>query len=122
MSNKGAGVFSLIAGGCFIAIWWVYLFGVKPDCVSSIEAAKQAFIFAVSPSEAGSWFFIYTLVSVLICLACAAIFFSGRHTKLAFMVTLVHGVVGFFLYWWVPVLFVGMPLTFATKSEAGKNA
>ena len=122
MKNKGAGFFSLIASGGFIAIWWVYLFGVKPDCLSSFEAAKQAFLFAVSPSQVGSWFFVYTLVSILVCIFCAVLFFSGRQTKIAFVLTLIHGVVGIFLYTWSLVLFIFLPLTFASKAEINKNA
>jgi predicted secreted protein len=121
MSNKGAGLFSLMAGVCFIAIWLVYLFGVKPDCLSSIEAAKQAFLFAISPAEAG-WFLIYTLISIIVCFICAVLFLSGRQIKVAFVLTFLHGVVGLFLYTWSLVIFIFLPLTFATKTEASKNA
>jgi predicted secreted protein len=120
MSNKGAGVFSLIAGACFIAIWWVYLFGVKPDCLSSIEAAKRALLFAISPAEAG-WLLIYTLISIIVCFLCSVLFLSENQAKVAFVLTFLHGVVGFFLYTWALVILIFLPLTFATKTEGRKN-
>lgn len=114
------GVLCFGGAAALAGTWGLYLFAAQPDCISSFEAAKQSIIFALSPGQAGTWVFIYTLVSVFICLVCGTLIFQNRLRKIAMSLVACHSIAAFFVYTSALVLAIALPMLLLTKE--GKNA
>ena len=68
MDSKIAGTVSLLGPAALLGIWFTYLFAALPDCADPIQLALASMKYALSPDESGTWLFIYTLISIAICL------------------------------------------------------
>jgi uncharacterized membrane protein len=82
MNSKIAGIISLLGAVTLIAVWWVFLFAARPDCLDSLQLAIDSAKYALSPKESGSWLFVFTLVSIAICITASLILFFGKQKKL----------------------------------------
>jgi len=115
-----ASIYSLWAAMALIGMWWVFLFAAQPDCLDSIEAAKASAIYALTPSKAGSWHFIYTLVSIFVSLFCAVLFLKPKLSTIALALVAIHLAASFFVYQLFLSVLIGLPLL--SSKQVLKNA
>ncbi|WP_390592441.1 hypothetical protein [Simiduia litorea] len=115
MDSKIAGVLSLLGATALIAFWWVYLFAARPDCLDSFQSAIDSVKYALSPVEAGSWIFVATLVSIVLCLTASLIQFFGKQKRFAMYLVAAHTVAAIFIYTWSVVLLIAAPLYYFVK-------
>ena len=120
MDSKIAGTLNLLGAAALIAIWWVFLFAARPDCLNSIQLAMSSAKYALTPSESGSWLFVFTLVSIIICVVTSLILFFGQHKTIAMYLIATHAVLAMFIYTWSLVLAIALPLIYFGKVQ--KNA
>ncbi|KZY66790.1 MULTISPECIES: hypothetical protein [unclassified Oleiphilus] len=120
MGSKIAGTLSLLGAVALIAIWWVFLFSARPDCLDSVQLAISSAKYALSPSESGSWLFIFTLVSIFACILTGLILLFGKQKNLAMYLIAIHAVAAAFIYTWSLVVAIALPLIYLGKVQ--KNA
>ena len=115
MDNKIAGILSLLGAVALGVIWWVFLFSARPDCLDSIELAINSARYALSPSESGTWLFVYTLVSIVICITTSLILLYGQQKKFAMYLIASHALAALFVYTWSLILAIALPLIYIGK-------
>tara|TARA_Y100000296_G_C5103764_1_gene221414 strand:+ start:395 stop:754 length:360 start_codon:yes stop_codon:yes gene_type:complete len=115
MDSKIAGTLSLLGAVVLIAIWWIFLFSARPDCLDSFQLAIDSAKYALSPNESGSWLFVSTLVSIVICISASLILFFGRQKGVAMYLIAAHAVVALFIYTWSLVVVIALPLSYFGK-------
>jgi ABC-type Na+ efflux pump permease subunit len=120
MDSKIAGTLSFLGALALIAIWLVFLFAARPDCLDSFQLAIASAKYALSPSESGSWLFVFTLASIFTCFAAGLILFFGKQKNIAMYLIATHAVVAMFIYTWSLVLAIALPLIYFGKVH--KNA
>ena len=108
MDSKIAGVFSLIAPAALLGIWCVFLFASRPDAISTSK-------YALTPSDSGALFFVYILISLVICLFTSGILFLGENKKQAMYLAAAHSVAAASLYTWPLVATIALPLFYFGK-------
>jgi uncharacterized membrane protein len=115
MEYKIAGAFSLIGALALLGSWGIFLFSAHPESANSVQLAIKYATYALTPSESGTWLFIFTLVSAFTCLTTSFILFFCQKKKLAMYVSLLHSVLGVFVYTWTLVLVIALPLVYFKK-------
>ncbi len=120
MENKIAGALTLFGAIILICIWWVFLFAARPECAESIDLAISSAKYALTPSESGTWLFVYTIISIAICLICSAILFTGRVARGVMYIIAGHALASLFIYTWSLVVAIALPLIYFGK--VGENA
>ncbi len=117
MNTKISGTLSLLGAAALIAIWWVFLFSARPDCLDSIQQAISSAKYALSPSESESWLFIFILLSIATCIETSLILLFGKHKNIAMYLIAAHTVVALFIYTWPLVLVISLPLIYFLKVQ-----
>ena len=120
MENKIAGTLSLLGAVALTSMWAVFLFAARPECADSIELAISAAKYALSPSEAETWLFVYTLGSIFLCLTSSAMLFANRGSQKAMYIVAGHSIAALFVYTWSLILAIALPLIYFGKVR--KNA
>lgn len=120
MENKIAGTLGLFGAMALVSMWCVFLFAARPDCADSIALAISAARYALSPSDAETWFFIYAIGSIFLCLLCSAMLFANRASEKIMYIIAGHSIAALFIYAWSLVLVIALPLLCLGK--VGKNA
>ena len=115
MESKIAGTLGLLGTIALISIWWVFLFSARPDCLDSIQLAIKSVKYALSPSESGSWLFVFTLGSIFTCVSSSLILFFGKQKSIGMYLIAAHSVVAVFIYTWSLVLAIALPLIYFGK-------
>ncbi|WP_049721737.1 hypothetical protein [Gilvimarinus polysaccharolyticus] len=115
MDSKIAGTLSLLSAAALIAIWWVFLFSARPDCLDSIPLAIDSAKYALSPTESGSWLFVFTLGSIVTCIVTSLALLFGKKKRIAMYVIATHSVMALFIYTWSLVLVIALPLVYFAK-------
>ncbi|BBM00225.1 hypothetical protein [Microbulbifer sp. GL-2] len=115
MDSKIAGAIGLLAPATLVGMWVIYLFSVRPDCADSIQLAMDSAKYALTPSESGTWLFIYTLTSITVGLVTSFILFFSANKQVAMYITAAHSIAALFLYTWSLVLVIALPLFFFDK-------
>ena len=118
MHHRISGILSLFGAFSFAAIWGVYLFGAQPDCLTSLQAATDSLIYALTPSESG-YFLIGLLVSMLTCMLSSVLFFVSKYKKVALGIVAIHTLVGVFIYTIELTFTIALPLLFWRKILRG---
>jgi len=122
MEIKIAGSLSILSAIVLLGIWFVMLFAAQPSGISPFEAAIQQAAYSLSPNKSGTWFFVFSLVSIAACLCTAALLFFTRHVKAAIAIIAIHCLAGFFIYNFVLVLAIALPLPFLLSKKVFANA
>ena len=120
MNSKIAGTLSLFGAAALVIMWWVFLFSARPDCFDSIQLAVSSAIYALSPSESGSWLFIFILLSIFTCLETGLILLFSKHKNIAMYLAAAHAAVSLFVYTWSLVIAIALPLLYFGRVQ--KNA
>ena len=115
MDSKIAGTLSLLGAIALIVIWWVFLFSARPDCLDSIQFAISSAKYALSPSESGTWLFVFTLASILTCTVTGLILYFGEQNRTAMYLIAIHAVIAIFVYTWSLVVAIALPLIYFGK-------
>ena len=108
MYFKIAGLLNGLAMLAFLGIWIILLLVAKPDCLQTVEAAKQAIIYAFSQPYTD--FFHFSIVSILVCLICGILLFAKKFPVYAMYAIFVHAVLALFIYDWSLSLAIALPL------------
>ncbi len=116
METKIAGILSIFAALVFLTIWLVLMFVAQPEFLSTYETSKKTIIYALT--ESNSKFFIFSLISISLCLIYTVILFKKKYAQEAMYVILAHTLVAIFVYDWPLVLIVALPLIFFNKVKA----
>lgn len=103
-------IYSLVGLPALIGMWFIYLFSAQPDCFDSFQSALDSASFALDPNKSGSWFFIYTLFSIVICLLCTVMFLSPKYSKASMLLVILHVAVSLFFYAYWLVMLLAFPL------------
>lgn len=117
MDSKTPGTLSLLGAVSLIGIWWVFLLTARPDCLDSVQLAMASAKYALSPNESGSWLFVFTLASIIICIASSLILFIGKNKNIAIYLIGTHTIAAAFLYTWSLVLVIALPLVCFLKLQ-----
>ena len=113
---------SLSVGGAvaFVSMWCILLFAARPDCADSYALAVEAVRYALSPAESGTWLFVYTLVSIAICIITSLVLITAQSGAKGMWLAAGHSLLGAFVYSWSIVLLLALPLLF--WGRLGKGA
>ncbi|MGH1374126.1 MAG: hypothetical protein ACRBBW_18945 [Cellvibrionaceae bacterium] len=117
MDSTIAGTLSLLGAAVLIAIWWVFLFAARPDCLDSLQLALDSAQYALSPSESGSWLFILTLMSIVTCIATSLILYFGKRKRIAMYLIATHSLIAIFIHTWSLVLAIALPFIYFGKVQ-----
>lgn len=106
MEKNIAGILSLTGLLVMIGIWYIFIFATDTEGLSKSE------LFIGSFSGADSSFFIGSIVSSALCVVSASLFFYGK-VKIGVVIVATHALGAVFLYSWVLIAVICLPLLFA---------
>lgn len=113
LANKVAGLCGLLSCIALIAIWRIFLGETCPDDVAADTMASLRYV--LSPETAGTYFFIYSLLSLLVCLISSGVLLFTRNPSWVMYVIMVHALLALFIYDISLVIAIALPLLYFRK-------
>ena len=107
-----AGMLSILALALFGGLWFVLLFTAQPECLGALEAAAKTLKGLLSLEF---WFYVPMMVSLVVCILCTILFFA-KSMRTAYALLGLHLLCAVYLYDWLFVLDLALPLFVASKA------
>lgn len=103
-------ILSVFCPFSFIGIWGLLLFKALPVKDSVFVEGYGYVASALSTDNPDSWFFLATIISIVIGLICCLMFLFSGLGRLAMLLVALHSVAAFFIYSFNSFAMVALPL------------